>query len=515
MRVLGDISRLGAKRFGARTAISMSGSQLSYRSLDAMADRVAQGLCDHGVHQGDRVAVFAANNLAYPVVAIGALKCGAILLPLNFRYQAQELAYVLGDASPVVLFVEGGLMELVKTALADVACSVHLVQIPGATETDDWSWLDFASDTVVDGVPLVDRDIDPKTAAALMYTSGTTGKPKGVLFSHASYFATFHALIVEGDIQPGEVTLVNLPLFHQAGLFAMILPTWMRGGTVVLGSGSFDPAQVLRMVQDKRVTLTMWVPTMLARLLETPEIDRYDLSSLRKIYYGSAPMSRPLYAQATAAFAARFYQWYGLTETGLNAILRPEDHHTHAHCTGREVYNCELRIVDVGRDVEVGKVGEIHVSNTTHGMIGYWNNPEATTETIQNGWIKTGDLARREENNLFTIVDRSKDMIISGAENIYPKEIEDVLRAHPAVADVAVFGVPDDVYGEAVCAVIVLNSGHEPSPEEIIKFCADHLASYKKPKHVVYHADLPRNPMGKVTKGVLRAPFWQGRNRQI
>jgi acyl-CoA synthetase (AMP-forming)/AMP-acid ligase II len=464
------------------------------------------------VRPGDRVAILAGTSLAYPVVALGVLKSGATLLPLNFRYQADELAWVLGDARPSLLFVESSCQELARAALAAIALPVPLVPIPGATDPENWSWLDFAAGGAARVLP---GHLDPESAAALMYTSGTTGRPKGVLFPHRGYFATFHALIVEGDIQPGEITLVNMPLFHQAGLFAMVLPTWMRGGTVVLGAGSFDPAQVLQAVQEQRITLTMWVPTMLARLLDAPGLDRYDLSSLGKIYYGSAPMGGALYARARAAFAARFYQWYGLTETGLNAILRPEDHVAHAGCTGREVFNCELRIVDGEREVETGEAGELQVAAGPHGMIGYLGQPEATAEALRDGWIRTGDVARREAGGLFTIVDRSKDMIISGGENIYPREVEDVLRGHPAVADVAVFGVPDAIYGEAVCAAIVRGDGGDPSPAELMQYCAARLASYKKPKRVVFLTELPRNAMGKVAKGVLRAPYWQGRERQV
>jgi fatty-acyl-CoA synthase len=464
------------------------------------------------VRPGDRVAILAGTSLAYPVVALGVLKSGATLLPLNFRYQADELAWVLGDARPSLLFVESSCQELARAALAAIALPVPLVPIPGATDPENWSWLDFAAGGAARVLP---GHLDPESAAALMYTSGTTGRPKGVLFPHRGYFATFHALIVEGDIQPGEITLVNMPLFHQAGLFAMVLPTWMRGGTVVLGAGSFDPAQVLQAVQEQRITLTMWVPTMLARLLDAPGLDRYDLSSLGKIYYGSAPMGGALYARARAAFAARFYQWYGLTETGLNAILRPEDHVAHAGCTGREVFNCELRIVDGEREVETGEAGELQVAAGPHGMIGYLGQPEATAEALRDGWIRTGDVARREAGGLFTIVDRSKDMIISGGFNVYPREVEDVLTRHPAVAAAGVIGVPDPKWGEAVKAVVVLKPGASAGGEELIELVRDAKGAVYAPKSVDFVESLPVTGLGKPDKKALRARYWAGQDRAV
>ena len=388
MRVLDDILRLGAKRHGERTAICLSDHRLSYSELDEAAEKVARGLCGLGVKPGDRVAILSTNSLCYPIIAFGVFKSGATLLPINFRYQAQELAYVLNDACPAVLFVESSFAVLAEKARESLEVPIETVEIPGPAEGVDWIWPNADGENSGSGkTPPVLPDPegkDPTDPATLMYTSGTTGKPKGVLFPHSGYFATFHALLLEGDIQPGEVTLVNLPLFHQAALFAMILPTWMRGGTVVLTSGHFDPLEVLRDVEKHHVTLTMWVPTMLARLLEVPNLSDFDLSSLRKIYYGSAPMNPTLYKGVKAAFKSNFYQWYGLTETGLNTVLRPEDHQSRGQCTGREVYNCEIRISDEGREVEVGQVGEIFISGANHGMIGYLNRPKEISRGAKN-----------------------------------------------------------------------------------------------------------------------------------
>jgi fatty-acyl-CoA synthase len=221
-------------------------------------------------------------------------------------------------------------------------------------------------------------------------------------------------------------------------------------------------------------------------------------------------------AAATDLLGAGFYQYYGQTETGMNAVLRPEDHATRAHCTGREMFNAEIRIVDEdGCDVRVGSVGEVISAQRPLGMLGYFANEEATRTTVRDGWIYTGDLARVEGDGYFTIVDRKTDMIISGGENIYPKEIEEILARHPAVAEVAVFGIPDERYGEAVCAAVVLREGHPTDTAAMTEFCGTRLAGYKKPRRIDVHRELPKNAAGKVTKHVLREPYWAGRARRV
>jgi len=252
-------------------------------------------------------------------------------------------------------------------------------------------------------------------------------------------------------------------------------------------------------------------------LINYPNVSRWDASSLHKIYYGSSPITPTTLEGSMSVFGdVGFYQWYGQVETGMVSVLRPEDHKERAQCTGREMFNADLRIVDeTGKDASEGGVGEIVSAQKPLGMTGYYKMDEANRSTIVDGWIHTGDVARVEGKGYFTIVDRLKDMIISGAENIYPKEIEDVLTRHPAVMEAAVFGIPDEVYGEAVCAAVVSKPGHKLEPHELIEFCAAKLAGYKKPKHVEFVSELPKNANGKVTKHVLREPFWQSRSRRV
>jgi len=323
-------------------------------------------------------------------------------------------------------------------------------------------------------------------------------------------------LVVEGDLCRDDITLVALPLFHNAGLNALLQPTLMVGGTVVIMATGFDPDVILTAVGQYHITLTMWVPTMLAMLVNHPDSARYDVSSLTKIWYGSSPINPSILKAAQELFQAEFYQWYGQTETGMNSVLRPEDHTKYSQCTGREMFNAEIRIVgEDGRDKAVGEIGEIISAQRPLGMSGYLNLDQVTGETIKDGWIYTGDLARVEGDGFFTVVDRIKDMIISGAENIYPKEVEDVINTHPDVREVAVIGIPDDIFGESVCAFVALHKHAALDEKAIIEFCAEHLARYKKPKKVLFVEELPKNVAGKVTKNVLREPFWKNREKTI
>jgi len=512
MRCIGDIARLGAKRYVDHPAVILGETIMSYRQLDRASNQLANAIVGTGLRPGERVMLFDFNSIEYIVVALAVAKSGAVLVPINVRSQAQEVAYLVNDAKPKLLIFDTDLADVVHQAARSFTFAPKMYSLGAALAgTPPLSSL---TENGADNLPAV--DVDPSAAVALMYTSGTTGDPKGVLFPHASYFATYQALIVEGDLDPGAVTMVNIPLFHQAGMNALVMPTLMLGGSVVLTGRSFDPGEIFATISRRRVTTTLWVPTILGGLSAIPGVDKLDLSSLKAIWYGSAPITEAVLARSRAAFPkAGFYQWYGQTETGMVSILRPADHETRSQFTGRETYNAEIRIVDAaGAEVAKGAVGEVLCAAAT-GMIGYLNKPEATADTIVDGWIHTGDLARVEGEGYFTIVDRSRDVIISGAENLYPKEIENVIATHPAVLEVAVFGIPDEKWGEAVCAAIVCKQGAELSAEAIVTHCTQHMAHHKKPRLVQFLGTLPKNSMGKVTKNVLRDPFWTGRSKRI
>jgi fatty-acyl-CoA synthase len=447
------------------------------------------------------------------VVNFAVAKCGGVVVPANFRYQKDELVYVINNSSPKVLLHGPEFSELLKKACAEFISPMEFIAIDGVPLPGGSTLTEILKDQSTDEP---DIKVDSNSPLTITYTSGTTGAPKGVLASHSAFLSIYQGMAMEGDLGLDEITMVSLPLFHTAGMHALVSPTLLRGGTALIIAGGFEPDRILEAVSRYGVTMTMWVPTMLAMLVNHPGAADYDTSSLKKIWYGSSPISPTIFNSSKALFQADFYQWYGQTETGMVSVLRPEDHLKYGQCTGRENFNSDLRIVDsTGKDVPVGEIGEIISAQKPLGMISYFNMDEVTIETIRSGYIHTGDLARNEGHGYFTIVDRMKDMIISGAENIYPKEVEDTIIAHPSVLEVAVFGIPDEIYGEAVCAAVVIKEDQKLSQEEVVGFCTERLSSYKKPKKVIFLNELPKNPSGKVTKNTLRDSFWTDLDKRI
>lgn len=513
MQVIGDIPRLNASRRPDKTALIMDDQQLTFKQLNDRANRLAHGLVSLGVGPGDRVALMAENCLEFVIVNYAAAKCGAVLVPVNFRFKKNELVYVVNDSEPSVLLYGPEFPALIEAARADFAMPVQLVAISGEGPDSGRTMkglLDAGSTTE----PAV--AVDPYSPAVIMYTSGTTGVPKGVLFSHNAYFNLYSGLVIEGNMTSNEMVMVGMPLFHNGGLNGQLQPALMMGNTAVIMSRGFDPDYVLDTVARYRITMVLWVPTQLAMLVHHPHKDKYDVSSMQKIWYGSSPITPTILSASQEFFSAGFYQWFGQTETGMLSVLKPEDHKEYGHCTGREMFNAEMRIVDgQGSEVAPGEVGEVISAQKPLGMIGYHKKDKATSETIRDGWIHTGDLARAEGLGYFTIVGRSKEMIISGAENIYPKEIEDVISSHSRIREAAVIGIPDDIWGESVCAVCVPEPGNRLKEADIIEYCADRLSGYKKPKKVIFMDELPKNAAGKVTKHILRQPFWKNSGRQV
>ena len=513
MRVLGDIPRLNARRYPEKPALVMDKDHKTFRQLNSEVNLLANGLLSLGVKSGDKVAIIAQNCIEYPIIVYAVAKCGAVLVPVNFRYAKNELIYVVNDSRPRVLFYGPECASLVDEAGSEFSSSIHKVSISGEPLPES-----IAQRSLVDNCSTTEPavSVDPDSAAMIMYTSGTTGFPKGVLYSHAAYLGVYVGLAIEGDLSHHDKTMVALPLFHNGGLNALLQPTLMFGGTVFIIRKGFNPEMILDYIGRYGITLTLWVPTMLAMLIQHPKVKDFNLRTLDKIWYGSSSISPTVLKASQDLFQAKFYQWYGQTETGMNSVLRPEDHAKYSQYTGREIFNAEIRIVDEnGQDTPRGDIGEIISAQKPLGMIGYNNLEDKTHETIRDGWIHTGDLARVEGEGYFTVVDRIKDMIISGAENIYPKEIEDVISSHPAVQEVAIIGIPDDVYGESVCAVVVPKDKSELDAQNIIDHCTERLAQYKKPKKVVFVEALPKNAAGKVTKNVLRTPFWADREMHV
>jgi len=494
----------------------MGDRYLTYAELDGLSNQLARALLQKGVQPGDRVGLLAQNRLDYGVITQAVAKCGAVLVPINYRLIGAEIKFVLENCGTTVLFFEGEFSATVASALTDLSVKPELILLgneDGSSETSSPNHYHLMDSQSVEPV---DIEVDPQSASTIMYTSGTTGVPKGVTYSHAGYFRLFISNIVELDITRDDVLHLAMPLFHNAGLNGALNSMMMIGASGVVHRGSFDPEVILGQIQRHRITASHTVPTMLAMLCDCERFDQFDVSSLKKIYYGGMPIEVSLLRRAEAKFSAKFYQVYGATECGTITVLLPEDHVRHSQTSGREAFNAESRIVDENmQDVAPGEVGEVIVRAADNGMLGYWNNPKATADLIRNGWIYTGDLARVEEDSLLTIVGRRKELIISGSECIYPREVESVLSQHPAVHEVAVFGIPDDIFGEKVCAAVSLRTGETVTEEELDQFCVANMARYKRPRLFEFHNALPKNSSGKIAKVQLRSVHWAERERKL
>ncbi|MGN6474085.1 MAG: long-chain-fatty-acid--CoA ligase [Mycobacteriales bacterium] len=499
-----DVLRRRAALHPDRPAVTFDGRLRTYADLDARSNQVAQGLLAAGVRAGDRVAVLDRNRIEHTEVMFGATKIGATYLPINWRLAADEVAYVLANSRATVVFVGTDLLGLLDRVTTQ------------PTVID----LDAEYPTWLDAQPATDPGFEPAATdiALQMYTSGTTGLPKGVLLSHGA-LCRAAALGAAWGMTQDTVALACMPLFHMSGT-SWAFVCLFHGGHVVLLRDP-DPGAVLHAVENDHVTHALLVPAVLQMLLAHPAVTATDFSSLKRMVYGGSPISADLLAEGMATLGCDFMQLYGLTEsTGLGTVLEPADHLRDPRLlrsVGKPADGVELRLVDpaTGRDVATGEVGEVWLRSRSI-MSGYWQNQEASDDVlVAGGWLRTGDAGYLDEDGYLFLHDRVKDMIVSGGENVYPAEVERVLREHPGVADVAVVGVPDERWGETVKAVVVAAPGQAVNPRELIEFTRDRLAHYKCPTSVDFVTELPRNASGKVLKREVRDPYWQGQSRRV
>jgi acyl-CoA synthetase (AMP-forming)/AMP-acid ligase II len=482
--------------------------RICYQELEAFSNRAANALIGAGIVAGDRIAMLARDSVASVATLFGVAKAKAVLVNINWRLAADEIAYTLHDAAPRLLFVDEEFASLIPQIAARMASPPQVASLV--------RWGEDASDSVPG------LKYDAEDVVVQIYTSGTTGHPKGVRLRNRSFFAIAQEMEAVGDPWIGwsntTVSLLFVPTFHIGGLWWLVRGLALGGVNIVLRS--FEPRAILRVIPQYRVTKTCMVPSMIQVLLAEPGCNTTDFSSLETVVYGGSPISAALLERAMKVFPCDFCQIYGMTETGNMAVcLRPEDHEIayprRLRAAGRPLPGVKVRILDSTRNVlGPGAVGEIALQSPAH-MAGYWNWPEATQSALVDGWVMTGDAGYQDEDGFVFVCDRIKDMIISAGENIYPAEIENVIRAHPGVADAAVIGVPDDFWGEAVKAVIVPEKEHTIAAAEIILHARAHLAEFKIPKSVDFVQQLPRNVAGKVLKSRMREPYWQGRDRRV
>jgi acyl-CoA synthetase (AMP-forming)/AMP-acid ligase II len=521
---LGYMLSRSAAAYPNHPAIIYGDLVLTYREFNERVNRVASALRQLGLERGDRVAIFSPNRPEILEVLFAAWKAGLTAVPMNFRLHHDEVRYILNHSEAKVLVFAGVYQAEIDRIAGDLTATRTAVCLDGLENKRHGN-----SFTVLDYRELLDcgdaaewmAPVDGDDLAWLFYTSGTTGRPKGAMLTHRILLLV--ALNACADIYPfahDDIGLHAAPLTHGSGIYA--LPIIAKGGTnVILDAPRFDPETVFASIEKHRVTvLPFMAPTMVKRLIESEARTTYDLRSLRCIVYGGAPMYVEDLVAGLKVFGPVFAQVYGqgeclMTITGLSREEHDLNHPARLASAGTPRLGVQVCIQDSdGNALPPGTVGEITVRSDLV-MKGYWRNPEASAEAMVNGWLRTGDIGYMDEQGYLYILDRTKDMIISGGNNIYPREVEEVLLRHPAVQEVCVFGVPDAEWGEAVKAIVVLRHGHAVTEDELIAFCRSQLASYKKPRSVDFVEELPKNAYGKVLKRDLRAKYWEGQTRMV
>ncbi|MFJ4291869.1 long-chain-fatty-acid--CoA ligase [Cupriavidus sp. NPDC089707] len=504
-------------------AIRFQGEATTYRQLGKRVAQLAGALRRLGVANGERVAMLSINSARYLEHNLAVPWAGGVLNPVNIRWSKAEMLYALNDSATSVLIVDDTFSHL-AAALQAGAPGVRQVIYAGNGPVPD-GLLGYEA-LIAASEPVEDAWRHGDDLAGIFYTGGTTGFPKGVMLSHANLVTTAMACVIAGRCGPGAVFLNALPMFHLGGFGATNALVASGAAQVVLPA--FTPEGTLAAIHEGRANQIGLAPTMIQMLLDwmdaNPEqAGRYDVSSVRLIVYGASPISQTVLRRAQRAFpGVAFMQGYGMTELAATcAMLGPEYHTEEAFRTGKvraagkALASAEVRIVDPnGRELPRGEVGEI-VARGGMVMLGYWNKPEATAEAIRNGWMHTGDSGYMDEEGLIYVVDRIKDMIVTGAENVYSAEVENALASHPAVGMCAVIGVPNQKWGESVHAVIVSKPGCSITAEEIIAHCRERIAGYKCPRSVEFRDGLPLSSVGKVLKNELRKPYWSGQTRGV
>ena len=485
--------------------------RINFAELETSTQRVASALQAAGLQKGDRIAWLGKNAVLYFTLLFGAARIGVVMAPVGWRLAAPERHYIAHNTEAKLLFAGDGFADDAHAMAADLP---HLQQVLSAAEA--WAWIDNTA-------PAHFTPSGPEDAILQLYTSGTTGHPKGVELCNRNLFglrqAAQAAQLPWAFWADDEVVMVAMPCAHIGGTGLGFMA--LAGGVCGCVMAEFTPDAVFDAIEQEGVTRFFAVPAALQMLVTHPRCAKTDFSRLKYIFYGAAPIPLALLRDCVRAFGCQFAQAYGMTETtGTVVMLPPEDHSPNGsprmRAAGKPVPGVELKIVGAdGQPVPTGAVGEI-VTRSSNNMLGYWKQPEATARTkTADGWVATGDAGYLDADGYVYIHDRVKDMIISGGENVYPAEVENAIYGHPDVADVAVIGVPDATWGEAVKAVCVPKPGHTVDPASVIAWARERIAGFKVPKTVDVIPELPRNPTGKILRRALRAPYWDGRERQV
>jgi len=504
-QTLADLLHRSAKRFPDKTAIACGATRWSFAEFDAVVDRLAAGLARLGVGKGTPLAVLARNSHGFAALRFALARLGAVLVPINFMLKAEEVAYVLRHSGAALMATDTGLAELARSAAALDTQVRQFIWLPSEEPTQPPAGM-----ATFDA--LIDRDEAPPAVelhagdlAQIVYTSGTESSPKGAMLTHDAVIWQYASCAVDAGIATGDVMLHALPLYHCAQLDVFLGPMIYVGGTSIV-TAKPTPDNLLPLIAQHRITSFFAPPTVWIALLRSPLFDQTDLSSLRKGYYGASIMPVEVLRELARRLPdVGFWNLYGQTEIApLATMLGPEDQLRKPGSCGRAVLNVETRVVDDAlRDVKPGEVGEI-VHRSPHLMLGYFHDDERTRAAFEGGWFHSGDLATIDVEGYITVVDRKKDMIKTGGENVASREVEEMIYRLPAVSEVAVVGVPHPRWVEAVLAVVVPKAGQALTQAEVLAHCQQHLAGFKAPKGVVFVDALPKNPSGKLLKRELR-----------
>jgi acyl-CoA synthetase (AMP-forming)/AMP-acid ligase II len=507
----GDMLRRSAYRFPDKPAILWNGTALIYRDLEVKANQLAHALLGLGLQKQAKVAMLSRNRPEYGIVFFGTSRTGYVLVNVSVLYAPDELSFVLDKADAEVLIFEDIFAEKVRAVRASLPKLKHLIVI-GDGKTEATPFASFIAGKPVDEPKVEISERDP---FCMTYTGGTTGRPKGVLCSHRNRDVTAHTVMVEEAIDERDVVGIVTPMFHVAALNIMFQPAILAGATTTMLS-KWAADDFSRMARETKMTAAFMVPTQVNMVVSDPAFDAKNYAAWRKLSFAGAPMPDWVQREMLAKLPeVKMTQIFGQSETGVVSVLRHWYLPQKLGSVGRQAYNVDVRIVDInGLPVKAGEIGEV-VSRGDNVMIEYYNEPEQTKAFFRHGWGWTGDLATMDEDGFITLVDRSKDMIISGGENIYPKEIENVLYEVEAIAEAAVFGIPDEHFGEVPAAYVKLKAGTRVAENDLVAHCASKLARFKRPRLIKFVEDFPKTPIGKIQKNVLREPYWVNREKKI
>jgi acyl-CoA synthetase (AMP-forming)/AMP-acid ligase II len=510
---IGDLLTRNANKFPHKKAVVSDGLSITFRELEDRVNSLAHELMGRQLTKGDRIGVLTHNCSQFIEVYFTCAKTGTIFCPYNNHLKPWELKDLIEYSAPRLLVFDRDFLDTIVVLRPELKSVERYVCLQGAVQpfAEDYESLIASGGKTETEAVVIEDDV-----LSIIFTGGTTGTPKGAMRTHRHLMSDAVASVIELKVDYDDTVLITFPMYHVAAEDNIVRHSFMPNAIHILREGSFNPDQVLQYVARERITRCQFVPTMIHSLVQVSDARKYDLTSLRLIIYAGSSMPVELLKKALALFPCGFAQMYGQTESGpMTTVLKPEDHVldgtekrlARLASSGRPVVNYEIRIVDENdKDVPVGEVGEI-IGRSEAMMAGYWRMPEASAKKLRDGWLRTGDLGRFDEDGYVYIVERKDDMIISGGVNIYPREIEEVLYRHEAVSEASVIGLPDEHWGEVVKAVIVVKEGAKATEAEIIEFCSRNLAGFKKPKSVDIWKELPKSPQGKILKKEIRRHY--------